>query len=152
MSGHPCRSRPTPSARFGIVEQIERRNSGARVALRSALHAKELTFRLRRRIEGIAVDIMFVGARVVVPVDGCFSPGCRRHATYPKTNAAYWLPELKEINGRDLRQTTRLKVAGRMVLRVSERGCLPVGPKTSAPLARTCGRLFGELGTKGQCL
>lgn len=35
-------------------------------------------------------DFVFPKLRTAVFVDGCFWHGCPRHATQPKTNAAFW--------------------------------------------------------------
>jgi DNA mismatch endonuclease (patch repair protein) len=150
MTGRSSRALRTPLTRSEIMKRVKQKNSGAEVALRCALHRAGLRFRLHRRIEGVAVDIVFVGAKVVVLVDGCFWHGCPKHATYPKTNTAYWLPKLKENKDRDLRQAARLRDAGWMVLRVWEHECRPVDPKTVARIARACGRPSGKLGRKGQ--
>src|SRR5262249_53319081 len=120
MTSRSSSLRSTPLTRSEIMKRVKQKHSGAEVALRSALHAQGLRFRLHRRIESIAVDIAFVGARVAVLVDGCFWHGCPKHATYPKTNTSYWLPKLKENTERDGRQTARLKRAGWTVIRVWE--------------------------------
>jgi G:T-mismatch repair DNA endonuclease (very short patch repair protein) len=70
------------------------------------------------RIERIAVDIVFLGPKVAVLVDGCFWHGCPTHATHPKSNTAYWLPKLEENKQRDRRQTGLLEQAGWTVVRV----------------------------------
>jgi DNA mismatch endonuclease (patch repair protein) len=142
--------RPTPLTRSEIMKRVKQKNSGAEVALRSALHAAGVRFRLHRRIEGTAVDIVFIGAKVAVLVDGCFWHGCPEHATYPKTNTEYWLPKLKENKDRDLRQGARLQGAGWKVFRVWEHECCPVDPRTVARIVRACGRPSKGLGMKGQ--
>ncbi|HOI55618.1 MAG TPA: very short patch repair endonuclease [Phycisphaerae bacterium] len=126
--------------RSEIMKRVKQRNSGAEVALRSALFARGLRFRLHRRIEGVTIDIAFLGAKVAVLVDGCFWHGCPEHATYPKTNTAYWLPKLKENKNRDRRQTARLEAAGWTVVRVWEHECRPADPRVVARIATACGR------------
>lgn len=73
----PKRTRDTrrPLTRSEIMKRVKQKNSGAEVSLRSALHAEGLRFRLHRRIESIAVDIVFSGAKVAVLVDGCLPRG-----------------------------------------------------------------------------
>jgi DNA mismatch endonuclease (patch repair protein) len=69
---------PTPSTE--MASYVMRRNPGhdssPELAVRRALHARGLRYRLHRRIvlPGGAVrpDIVFSGARVAVFVDGCF--------------------------------------------------------------------------------
>ena len=62
------------------------RDTGIERALRSALHARGLRFRLHRRVlpgSRREADLVFPGPRVAVFVDGCFWHGCPEHATWP---------------------------------------------------------------------
>jgi DNA mismatch endonuclease (patch repair protein) len=119
------------------MRRVRAKNSAAERSLRSALHAEGLRFRLHRRIEGIASDIVFPGPKVAVFVDGCFWHSCPKHATFPKTNQDYWLPKLAENRERDARQSARLQAAGWTVFRVWEHECLP-------PVARVVERIVEE--------
>ena len=114
-----------PLTRSEIMKRVKNKDSKAELALRSALHAKGLRYRLHRRIESITVDIVFSRPKVAVFVDGCFWHGCPEHATFPKSNQEYWLPKLKENRERDERQSKRLMDAGWTVIRVWEHDCLP---------------------------
>jgi DNA mismatch endonuclease (patch repair protein) len=129
---------------------VKQKDSCAEVALRSALHAEGLRFRLHRRIESIAVDIVFSGPQVAVLVDGCFWHGCPTHATYPKSNTSYWLPKLKENKERDRRQTACLEQAGWTVIRVWEHDCRPVNRRVVARIARACGKPAPGTGENGR--
>ncbi len=146
----PAHSAPEPLTRSEIMRRVKQKNSGAEVALRSALHAEGLRFRLHRRVESIAVDIVFPGAKVAVLVDGCFWHGCPAHATFPKSNTSYWLPKLKENKERDRRQTTRLERAGWTVIRVWEHDCRPVDRQVVARIARACGKPTLRVGKNGR--
>ena len=139
-----------PLTRSEIMRRVKQKNSGAEVALRSAMHAEGLRFRLHRRIERIAVDIVFPGPRVAVLVDGCFWHGCPTHATYPKSNTAYWLPKLEENKQRDRRQTGLLEQAGWTVVRVWEHDCLPVSKTVLAQIARVCRKSTQRNGQNGK--
>lgn len=136
--------------RSEIMKRVKQKNSGAEVALRSALHAEGLRFRLHRRVEGMAVDIAFSGARVVILVDGCFWHGCPTHATYPKSNTSYWLPKLAENKERDRRQTARLKQGGWTVIRVWEHDCRPLNRRVVARIARACGKPAPRISENGR--
>src|SRR5581483_5902351 len=70
-----------PLTRSEHMTRVKPKNSLAERALRSALHAAGLRFRLHRRVEGVTVDIVFPGPRVGIFVDGCFWHGCPEHAT-----------------------------------------------------------------------
>lgn len=141
-----------PLTRSEIMRRVKQKNSGAEVALRSALHGEGLRFRLHRRVEGIAVDIVFPGPKVVVLVDGCFWHGCPTHATYPKSNASYWLPKLEENKRRDGRQTRLLEQAGWTVVRVWEHDCIPVDKTVVARIARACDKSAPCIGENGKRL
>ena len=127
-----------PLTRSEHMSRVRGKNSAAERSLRSTLHAEGLRFRLHRRIEGIAADIVFPGPRVAVFVDGCFWHGCPKHATFPKTNQEYWLPKLAENRGRDLRQTAKIRAAGWRVFRVWEHECLPPTARVVERIANAC--------------
>lgn len=131
-------ARTRPLTRSEHMSRVHGKHSAAERALRSALHREGLRFRLHRRVESVAVDIVFPGPRVAVFVDGCFWHGCPRHATYPKTNREYWLPKLEENRKRDRRQTVRIRAAGWRVFRVWEHDCLPVAGGVVKRIVRTC--------------
>lgn len=109
-----------PLTRSEIMKRVKNKDSDAELALRSALHAEGLRFRVHRRVEGVTVDIVFPGPKVAVFVDGCFWHGCPEHATFPKSNQDYWLPKLAENKKRDERQSNRLRESGWDVIRVWE--------------------------------
>ena len=132
------RTKRKPLTRSEIMSRVRSKDSGAERALRSALHAEGLRFRLHRRVERVTVDIIFSGPKVVVLVDGCFWHGCPKHATYPKSNQHYWLPKLTENKDRDKRQSVRLRKAGWRVIRVWEHDCLPPTPRVVARIVEAC--------------
>ncbi|MDC4203790.1 MAG: very short patch repair endonuclease [Candidatus Manganitrophus sp.] len=127
-----------PLTRSELMSRVRGKHSSAELALRSALHTKGLRFRLHRRVESVAVDIVFPGPRVAVFVDGCFWHGCPKHATFPKSNQEYWLPKLEENRERDRRQTVRIKAAGWRVFRVWEHECLPVEDRVVNRIVLAC--------------
>ena len=136
--------------RSEIMSRVKNKNSAAELALRSALHALGLRYRLHRRVEGIACDIVFSAARIVIFVDGCFWHGCPKHATFPKTNRAYWLPKLLENKARDKRQSNRLRKAGWRVIRVWEHDCLPPGSRIVARINGACRQSRSSRRSKGE--
>lgn len=91
--------------------QMQRaRDTQPELALRRALHARGLRYRVHRRpIPGVrrTVDIVFGPSRVAVEVRGCFWHACPEHATYPKENAEWWAEKLETNRCRDT-QTERL--------------------------------------------
>lgn len=111
-------SSPEASRRMARVRQ---RGTDVEIELRRALHALGLRFRvqvpLSRKPRRVA-DIVFIGARVAVFVDGCFWHGCPIHATWPKENAGFWRAKIEANRARDADTTRRLRELGWEVIRV----------------------------------
>lgn len=92
------------------MQQQRRRDTRPEMALRRALHAAGLRYRVERPvIPGLRrrADIVFGPAKVAVFVDGCFWHMCPEHATFPKANADWWREKLERNRERD-RETDRL--------------------------------------------
>lgn len=136
----PGAKKGNPLTRSQIMSRVKDKNSKAEMALRSALHAEGLRFRIHRRIEGVTVDIVFPGPRVAVFVDGCFWHGCPNHATFPKSNQKYWLPKLAENKKRDEKQTKHLQESGWRVIRVWEHDCSPPAANVVSQIMKACGK------------
>jgi DNA mismatch endonuclease (patch repair protein) len=105
------------------MKVTRQRDTAAEVALRRVLHSRGLRFRVDREVlPGIRrrADIVFVTAKVVVFVDGCFWHSCPRHRTSPKANAAWWAEKLATNRRRDTRTNRQLRKAGWRVERVWE--------------------------------
>ncbi|MGW5740260.1 very short patch repair endonuclease [Amycolatopsis sp. NPDC003861] len=112
----------TPQTRDRMSRQ-KSRNTQVELALRKALHAAGLRYRIHRRpVSGVRreADIIFVGAKVAVFVDGCFWHGCPDHATWPKNNAEFWQAKIEDNRRRDLDTNARLAEAGWLAVRVWE--------------------------------
>lgn len=96
-------SSPEASRRMARVRQ---RGTDVEIELRRALHALGLRYRLQvplsRKPRRVA-DIVFIGARVAVFVDGCFWHGCPLHATWPKENAGFWRAKIEANRARNRR-------------------------------------------------
>ena len=65
-------------------------------------------------------DFVFRRERVALFVDGCFWHGCPRHATQPRTRAAFWAAKFSRNQARDREVGRTLRKAGWKVLRVWE--------------------------------
>ena len=112
---------PTPASDVVRLrmQQQRRRDTRPEMALRRALHAAGLRYRVERPVlPGMRrrADIVFGPAKVAVFVDGCFWHLCPEHATSPKANADWWRQKLERNWERD-RDTDRLLL---------EQGWLPV--------------------------
>lgn len=100
-----------------------RRDTGPEMAIRRAVHAAGLRYRvdtrplpdLNRR-----ADVVFRPSKVAVFVDGCYWHMCPMHGTQPKTNSSYWITKLQRNATRDAETNRRLEEAGWLVLRIWE--------------------------------
>jgi DNA mismatch endonuclease (patch repair protein) len=113
-------SSPEVSAR---MSRVRNRDTDAELALRRELHLRGIRYRVNHRIEGLGrtrPDIVFTKAKVAVFVDGCFWHRCPEHATFPKSNKAWWAEKL-DVNVRRDREIDRLLAElGWQVVRVWE--------------------------------
>jgi DNA mismatch endonuclease (patch repair protein) len=100
-----------------------KRDTKPEIALRRALHARGLRYRVAARPlteKPWTADIVFSRARVAVFVDGCYWHGCPEHYAEPRTNAAYWVPKIERNRARDLIVDQDLAAAGWTSLRIWE--------------------------------
>ena len=105
------------------MQVTRRRDTAAEIAIRRALHAGGLRFRVDRPVlPGMRrrADIVFVTAKVAVFVDGCFWHCCPIHRTHPRANAKWWAAKLEANRRRDGDTNRQLRKAGWMVTRVWE--------------------------------
>lgn len=99
------------------------RDTGPEMAIRRALYARGMRYRVDYRIPFIPrrrIDIAFVGSRIAVFIDGCFWHRCPDHYVSPKTNSAYWNDKTMGNLARDRDTTLRLENEGWTVLRFWE--------------------------------
>lgn len=109
MSGSRRASRKTAPSfkevapeRTALMKRVRQRDTTPELALRRALFALGLRFRVRSttKLPG-RPDILFPGARLAVFVDGCFWHCCPVHASWPRNNAAVWAAKLRRNVQRD---------------------------------------------------
>lgn len=65
-------------------------------------------------------DFVFPMLKTAVFVDGCFWHGCPKHATWPRTRAAFWKAKIEGNRARDRKVNRLLKTKGWKVVRVWE--------------------------------
>ncbi len=117
----------------------KRRDTKPELAVRRLLHAQGLRYRVDFRPTTAVrsrADIVFTKQRVAVFIDGCFWHGCPLHATYPRANAAYWLPKLARNKERDADVTRLLEDLGWAVLRFWEHQAPEEAASETAALVR----------------
>lgn len=104
------------------MSRIRSSNTSPELALRRALHALGIRFRLHRKDLPGKPDIVLPRHKTVVFVHGCFwhrHAGCKVAST-PKTNTAFWEEKFQRNMVRDERNTALLKGLGWKVLVVWE--------------------------------
>lgn len=102
------------------MSRMPRQSTKPELALRRALHAEGLRFRLHRRDLPGTPDIVFPRQRVAVFVDGCFWHGCPRHGVTPKNNREWWTEKLARNAERDSRKDAELISMGWLPLHLWE--------------------------------
>ncbi|AKU18561.1 hypothetical protein VV02_02170 [Luteipulveratus mongoliensis] len=120
MPPHPGPSSPELTQRYS---RLRRKDTAPEVALRKALFAAGLRYRVTFRVPGRprrSIDIAFPKQRVAVFVDGCFWHGCPVHGTSPRANSAWWRQKLATNVARDADTNQVLSNAGWTVVRIWE--------------------------------
>ncbi|WP_433697740.1 very short patch repair endonuclease [Nocardiopsis sp. CA-288880] len=118
-----CRPAGVHAATSARMSRQKRKDTAPEMELRRALYRRGSRYRVNRPLEGMPrrrADVTFVGAKVVVFVDGCFWHRCPVHGTAPVNNGAWWEHKLSGNVARDRETDTRLREAGWAVLRFWE--------------------------------
>lgn len=109
----------TPEQRKRCMRNVKRVNTDIEIALRKALWRVGIRYRLNYKLPG-KPDLVLVGRRLAIFVDGCYWHGCPIHGQISKTNEAFWR---RKINGnitRDAAVNSKLSSCGWQVLRFWE--------------------------------
>lgn len=120
VPAHPGASSAAVSQR---MSRARRRDTAPEIALRKALHAEGLRYRVAFPVPGQrrrTIDIAFTRQKVAVFVDGCFWHGCPEHGTAPRANSEWWRRKLEANRARDRDTDELLRDRGWAVLRVWE--------------------------------
>jgi DNA mismatch endonuclease (patch repair protein) len=110
----------TSAASRKVMQGNRGRDTAPELAVRRLLHARGLRYRVNvRPISGLArtADIVFVGRRVAVFIDGCFWHGCPQHYRPSLRNAEFWSAKVRDNRNRDADTNRRLSDAGWTVIR-----------------------------------
>lgn len=104
----------TPAERSKRMSQIRSRDTSPEIALRKALHALGLRFRIHNRKLPGKPDLVLPRYRAAIFVHGCF---WHRHhackvATIPKSNTGFWVQKFEQNVTRDARVTVELEKLG----------------------------------------
>ncbi|MFD6273517.1 very short patch repair endonuclease [Nocardia asteroides] len=116
-------------ARSRNMRANRRTDTKPEIELRRALHRLGYRYRKDFRVDlggaKVRPDVVFIGRRVAVFVDGCFWHACPEHGRSPATNEWYWGPKLQRTVERDRAADEALGAAGWRVVRVWEHLDLP---------------------------
>ncbi len=112
-----------PVRRSAIMRSVRQRNTGPEMALRQALHALGLRYRLHAKELPGRPDIVFRPRKACVFVHGCFwhRHGCWKTTT-PKSNADFWNDKFRANVARDAKAVETLVAAGWRVATIWECG------------------------------
>ncbi|MER7516215.1 very short patch repair endonuclease [Streptomyces sp. NPDC126499] len=103
------------------MQRTPRRDTRPELALRRAVHARGLRYRVSiRPLPSLrrTADLVFTRAKVAVFLDGCFWHGCPQHYYASGTNSDYWTLKINKNRERDADTDRRLIEAGWVVVRV----------------------------------
>src|SRR4051794_25903872 len=93
----------TPQVRRRM-QTNRRRDTGPELAVRRAVHALGLRYRVDTRpVPSLnrRADLIFTRCKVAVFVDGCFWHGCSVHHTVSRTNSEFWAMKVATNKARD---------------------------------------------------
>jgi DNA mismatch endonuclease (patch repair protein) len=120
VTSRPQASSPEVAAR---MSRARRRDTAPEVAIRREAHRRGLRYRVDAGIPGLPrrrADMVFLGRKVAVFIDGCFWHSCPVHATTPTANQEWWVAKLQRNEQRDRHTDEHLRGLGWTVLRFWE--------------------------------
>lgn len=108
--------------RSEIMRAVKGKDTKPEVALRKALFALGLRYRINVKNLPGKPDIVFPKHKTVIFVHGCFWHGhaCKRGRRAPKQNAEYWSAKIARNRVRDKKNAAALKKLGWRVITVWE--------------------------------
>jgi DNA mismatch endonuclease, patch repair protein len=101
------------------MARIRKKNTKPELLLRRALWARGMRYRIHAALAGTP-DLVFIGPKVVVMVDGCFWHGCPEHYRMPPRNQEYWKPKIARNRARDQKVDRTITGDGWTVMRFCE--------------------------------
>lgn len=122
----PAKARPAGRASERThIRMTRQKRTGTKpeLALRKALHARGFRYKVDHKPEPDihrSADMVFVAARVIVFLDGCFWHGCEIHSRDTKSNTLWWREKIDANKQRDAETTKLLEERKWTVIRVWE--------------------------------
>ena len=98
--------------RSAVMRRVKGRNTKPELTVRRALTRLGARYQLHRKDLPGKPDVVLVGRRLVIFVDGCFWHGhdCARGARTPQQNRDYWVGKVERNRARD--RASREALAG----------------------------------------
>lgn len=109
-----------PLSKSQQMARVRSQHTSPEKHLRLALWRVGLRYRLHARTPVGRPDLVFLGAKVAVFVDGCFWHGCPEHYSRPQSTSEFWATKLLTNVRRDRSQTQELERLGWIVVRIWE--------------------------------
>lgn len=109
----------TSEQRSRCMSRIHQSNTKAELQVRRELWKRGARYRIGTNILG-KPDLVFLGPKVAVFIDGCFWHRCPLHFVEPKSNREFWRKKIDRNVIRDQEVTHALESAGWLVIRVWE--------------------------------
>lgn len=86
---------PVSTQRSRTMSRIRGKDTKPEMALRRALHAAGLRYRVHDKSLPGTPDISNKSRKVAIFVDGCFWHGCPQHFKVPKTRSDFWEEKIR---------------------------------------------------------
>ena len=144
VGDEPARERPAAALSLRM-SRLARTDTAPELALRRALHARGLRYRVQVPVPGLGrrrIDVAFTRVKLAVFVDGCFWHGCPVHGMIPATNNEWWTWKISRNRERDADTTSHLHEQGWTVLRVWEHTDVPAAASQIENAVHDLGRAF----------
>lgn len=109
----------SPDVRSKVMSRIKSKDTSPELILRKALWKRGCRYRIHYGLPGTP-DIVFIGKKVAVFIDGCFWHKCPKCYVEPKSNKNYWLSKIKKNVGKDKKNNKTLEEMGWKVIRLWE--------------------------------
>lgn len=116
----PRRARESPEVRSRIMSAIRSVNTRPELAVRRAVWARGLRYRIHDRSVPGTPDISNRSRHVAVFVDGCFWHACPRCYREPRSNVEFWRAKISRNRARRAKVRRMLRIDGWLVVQAWE--------------------------------